>query len=361
MSWRSHLRPEILELTAYRTFDYALAPPDVVRLDANEFSIPLDESDRAALVEALATVELHRYPEVSGRPLREALAARWGVGPEQIVLGNGSDEIIATLATAFAGMREGRRASVLFPTPTFGEFEGIALVHGAQPLGVPLDERFQLDLPAILAAVRRERPALAFFATPNNPTGNRFDPAAIERIARESDGITIVDEAYADFGGDSMLDRVGRVPGLCVMRTLSKIGMAALRVGALVAPADLAHELDKVRLPFNLSAVSQALAIATLARSRLLAERIERVAGSRRALEAGLREIPGLTVYPSDANFVLLRTPGDAKAVWQQLLDRKVLIRNLSRPGPLQNCLRITAGTPEENSKCLEALRAVLR
>jgi histidinol-phosphate aminotransferase len=158
-----------------------------------------------------------------------------------------------------------------------------------------------------------------------------------------------------------MLDRVGQVPGLCVMRTLSKIGMAALRVGALVAPSDLAHELDKVRLPFNVNAVSQALAIATLARTDRLADTIARGAESRRALEAALRTLPGLTVFPSDANFVLVRTAGDAKAVWDRLLERKVLIRNLSRPGPLKNCLRITAGTPEENSKCLEALRTVLQ
>jgi histidinol-phosphate aminotransferase len=183
----------------------------------------------------------------------------------------------------------------------------------------------------------------------------------MERLARASDGVTVVDEAYGDFGGSTMVDRVGEVPGLCVMRTLSKIGMAALRVGALVAPAELAHELDKVRLPYNVNTVSQALAIAVLERGERLAEKIALGAKSRRALEAGLAELPGLTVYPSDANFVLVRTPGDAKLVWERLLEQNVLVRNLSRPGPLQNCLRITAGTPEENSKCLEALRLALK
>jgi histidinol-phosphate aminotransferase len=361
VSWREHLRPEVFGLTAYRTFDYAGGPPDLVRLDANESSIPEDESDRAALAEALATVALHRYPEVSGRPLREALAKRWGVGPEQIILGNGSDEIIAILLTAFGGGRGAERAKVLSPTPTFGEYEGIALTHGAQPIAVPLDERFQLDEAALAEAIGRERPALTFFATPNNPTGNRFDAGAMERLSRLGDGVTIVDEAYADFGGFTMLDRVGDVPGLCVMRTLSKIGMAALRIGALVAPAELAHELDKVRLPYNVNTVSQALAIATLRRADRLAEKIALGARARRALESGLRELPGITVFPSDSNFVLVRTATDAKSVWERLLERKVLVRNLSRPGPLQNCLRITAGTPEENAKCLEALRAVLQ
>ncbi|HET7752929.1 MAG TPA: histidinol-phosphate transaminase [Anaeromyxobacteraceae bacterium] len=361
MSWREHLRPEIYGLTAYRTFDYATAPPDLVRLDANESSIPEDAEDRAALAEALADVAVHRYPEVSGRPLREALAARWGVAPEQVILGNGSDEIIAILITAFGGGRGGQGAKVLFPTPTFGEYEGIALTHGVRPVAVPLDAEFQLDEAALATAIRREGPALTFFATPNNPTGNRFDAAVMERLAQASDGVTVVDEAYADFGGGTMVDRVGHVPGLCVMRTLSKIGMAALRIGALVAPADLAHELDKVRLPYNVNTASQALAIAILRRADRLSEKVARGAAARRALEAGLRELPGLTVYPSDSNFVLVRTPGDAKGVWERLLERKILVRNLSRPGPLQNCLRITAGTPEENSKCLEALRAVLR
>ena len=361
MSWREHLRPVIYDLTAYRTFDYAGAPADLVRLDANESSIPEDDADRAALSEALARVSVHRYPEVSGRPLREALAARWGVSPDQVILGNGSDEIIAILLTAFGGGRDGKRAKVLFPTPTFGEYEGIALTHGVEPVGVPLDGRFQLDEAALAEAVRREAPALTFFATPNNPTGNRFDAGAMERLARVGGGLTVVDEAYADFDGATMLGRVGEVPGLCVMRTLSKIGMAALRVGALVAPADLAHELDKVRLPYNVNTVSQALAIAVLERGERLAEKIALGAAARRALEAGLRELPGLTVYPSDSNFVLVRTPGDAKRIWERLLERRILVRNLSRPGPLENCLRITAGTPQENEKCLEALRAALQ
>jgi histidinol-phosphate aminotransferase len=361
VSWRDNLRPEIYDLTAYRTFDYAKAAADLVRLDANESSIPEDADDRAALAEALATVAVHRYPEVSGRPLREALAVRWGVQPEQVILGNGSDEVIAILITAFGRGQGAQGAKVLFPTPTFGEYEGIALTHGARPVAVPLDAQFQLDEAALAETIGREHPALTFFATPNNPTGNRFDAAVMERLARLSDGVTVIDEAYGDFGGSTMLDRVGQVPGLCVMRTLSKIGMAALRVGALVAPAELAHELDKVRLPYNVNTVSQALAIAILGRGERLAGKISAGADARRALEAGLRELPGLTVFPSDANFVLVRTPGDAKRVWEQLLERNILVRNLSRPGPLHNCLRITAGTPEENSKCLEALRAVLQ
>jgi histidinol-phosphate aminotransferase len=356
MSWRDRLRSTVPALHVYKPFDYALAPKGVVRLDANESPYALEKEEREAVAAAAAAVDLHRYPEVSGRPLREALARRWKVEPSQIILGNGSDEIISILMTAFGG--EG--AKVLYPAPTFGEFEAIALAHGATPLPVPLDRDFQLDEPKLADAIRRERPALAFFASPNNPTGNRFDAGVMERLAGQMDGIFVADEAYGDFTGGTMLPLVGKVPGLCVMRTLSKIGFAALRIGALVTPPEIAAELDKVRLPYNVNAVSQAIACWALGEPGWLEQRISHVAMSLRALDAGLRRVRGLEVFPSDANFVLVRTKTDAKAIWEALLARGVLVRNLSRPGPLENCLRITAGTPEENERCLEALRAVL-
>jgi histidinol-phosphate aminotransferase len=347
-------------MSAYRPFDYASAPAGIIRLDANESAYPLDREELEAFQAEIARLPFHRYPEVSGRPLREALAARWNVDPGQILLGNGSDEIIAILVTTFGGGRDGAPGAVLYPTPTFGEYESIALAHGARLLPVPLDGRFQLDEVRLAETLRRERPALAFFATPNNPTGNCFDAGVLERLSRQMDAVLVADEAYADFDGRTMLNLVGKVPGLFVMRSLSKIGMAGMRLGALVAPREAAAELDKVRLPYNVNAVSTALACALLRRPEHLESRIRRVAERRRELEAGLRRIPGLTVFPSDANFVLIRTPGDARQVFDRLLERGVLVRHLSRPGPLERCLRITAGTQEENETCLRALRAVL-
>jgi histidinol-phosphate aminotransferase len=358
MSWRDHLRDTIPALGVYRPFEYASAPVKLVRLDANESPFPLEPSERAAMADVVANVDLHRYPEVSGRPLREALARRWKVAPEQIIVGNGSDEIIAILVTAFA--RPG--AKVLFPTPTFGEFEGIALAHGATPLGVPLDPGFQLDEARLLDAARAERPSLAFFASPNNPTGNRFDGEVMERVARAIDGVFVADEAYADFTGGSMLPLVGKIPGFCVMRSLSKIGFAALRVGALVAPPEIAAELDKVRLPYNVNAVSQAIACWALGSQGWLERRVAHIAASQRELDRGLRRLGAFEVFPSDANFVLVRTRKmPAKELWDRLLAKGILVRNLSRPGPLENCLRITAGTAEENTRCLETLREILR
>jgi histidinol-phosphate aminotransferase len=360
MSWKEHLREAIWSLSAYRTFEYASGPGDLVRLDANEAAYPLDAEDVAAFLDRIGKLPFHRYPEVTGRPLREALAARWKVSPEQVLLGNGSDEIIAILVTAFGGGGGAAPARVLYPTPTFGEFEQIALSHGLRPLPVPLDDRFQVDEARVSEAIRSERPALAFFASPNNPTGNRFDAAALERLARQMDAVFVVDEAYGDFGGATLLPLVGEVPGLLVMRSLSKIGFAGMRLGALVGPREVIAELDKVRLPFNVNALSIALACAALARPDRLEARIRRVVDRRRELEEGLRRISGLTVFPSDANFVLVRTPGDAHAAYRRLLDRRVLVRDLSRPGPLERCLRITAGNPEENEACLAALRAAV-
>ncbi|HTP24664.1 MAG TPA: histidinol-phosphate transaminase [Anaeromyxobacteraceae bacterium] len=360
MSWRERLRESIWALGVYRPFDYATARKDLVRLDANESPYPFDKQDLEAFQEEIAKLPFERYPEVSGKPLREALARRYDVEPDSILVGNGSDEIISILVTAFAGARDGAAGKVLFPTPTFGEFEQIPLAHGARTLPVPLGERFELDEPRLTEVIRRERPALAFFASPNNPTGNRFDAGALERLAGEMDAVLVADEAYADFSGAGMAHRIGKVPGLFVMRSLSKIGFAGMRLGALLATREVVAELDKVRLPYNVNAVSMALACAALAFPDRVDARIRRIAASRRALEEALRQIPGLTVFPSEANFVLVRTPGDAKRVWDRLLERGVLVRYLSRPGPLERCLRITAGTCEENETCLQALRAIL-
>ncbi len=360
VSWRDHLRPSLGGLGVYRPFDYASAPAGLIRLDANEAAYPLAPEEVEAFRAELARVDARRYPEVSGRPLREALARRWGVAPEQLLLGNGSDEIIDRLVTAFGAGTPGAPATVLFPVPTFGEYESLAQVHGARPLPVPLDARFALDEEALAIAVKAHRPALAFFATPNNPTGNRFDPGVLERLARLMDAVLVADEAYADFEGETLLGRVGEVPGLFVMRSLSKVGFAGLRLGALVGPREAIAELDKARLPYNVNALSLALAAAALARPAALEARIRATAARRRELEAALREQGGLDVFPSQANFVLVRTETDAHAVWERLLARGVLVRDLSRPGPLANCLRITAGTEEENAACVSALREVL-
>jgi len=356
MSWRERLRPTIRDGSAYRPFPYGTRL-GLIRMDSNESPFLPDEDEMRTFQDELAQLALNRYPEVSGRPLREALALRWHVTPEEILLGNGSEEIISMLTIAFSAGGSSEPARVLFPSPTFNQYEALARAYGAEPAPIPLDDDFRLDESRFAAAIRRLSPALAFFASPNNPTGNRFDADVLCRLAAVADSALVVDEAYADFSGQTLIPRVQTTPGLFVMRSLSKIGLAGLRVGALIGPAEAIAELDKVRLPWNVNVVSLALGCATLRHPERLERRIREVVRLREELSSALRAIAGVTVYASDANFLLVRTPFDANTVFADLLGRGVLVKNVSAPGTLDRCLRITVGTSVENERCARALR----
>jgi histidinol-phosphate aminotransferase len=279
------------------------------------------------------------------------------VEPSQIVLGNGSVETVGMLMTTFGAPRAGRPAAFLHPEPTWGQFDIMAGAYGLQPVPVPLGPDFQLDEERVAAAIERERPALAFYPTPNSPAGNCFPHAALERLARQMKAVFVVDEAYADFAGETMVPRIGSTPGLFVMRSLSKTGFAGLRIGALIGEPDAIAEIDKVRSPFNVNSVSLAFAHALLADPQRLADRVAEILRLRRGLDAELRAIDGVEVFPSRANFVLIRTPYPAHLVFDRLLARGVLVRIFDRSPRLARCLRITAGTLYENALCLHALR----
>lgn len=360
MSWREHLRAGIAQLSPLRPFDYAAAGPDLARLDCNELAFGPTAEELARFSDAVGRLQLQRYPDMSARPLREALARRWQVEPDEILLGNGSVEILGLLMTAFGAGAPGARAKVLYPEPSFPYYEVVALTHGVTPVAVPLDQHFQLDEQRLVRAIESERPALALFASPNNPSGNRFDPAVLERLAQWMDAAFVVDEAYADFAGSTLLPRVRNVPGLFVLRSLSKVGLAGLRLGALVGARDAIAELDKVRLPWNISSVTAALGCAALACPELLNDRVRVVVELRQRLTAALREVPGLVVYPSEANFVLVRLPVDAATIFRRLLGEGVLIKDVSCPGLLERCIRISVGTAAENTRCVQALRSAL-
>lgn len=357
MSWKDHLREEISTLTALRLFDYEAGPPDLARLDCNELAFAPSPDEMETFVRALRNVALHRYPDVSGLPLRKALAARWNVEPDEILLGSGSVETLAMLMTAFGASDRGAPARVIYPDPSFPYYEVVARAHGLRAVPIPLDPTFRLDEARIADAIDRERPALAIFASPNNPTGNRFDPEVIERLARRLDSVFVVDEAYADFDGRTMLPRLRATPGLFVMRSLSKIGLAGLRLGALVGPRDAIAQIDKVRLPWNVSALAIAIGCAALACPDFVERRVRAVVELRQAFEGALRQVPGLVVYPSAANFLLVRVERDVSDVARRLGRSGVLVKDVSRPGLLERCLRITVGTAAENARCVDALR----
>lgn len=359
------VRPELRALDAYE-----VPAPEGIRakLDANEspFALPGDVAE--ALGIELSHVPLHRYPAADCGRLRNTLARRHGIPPEQLVFGNGSDELIAMLLSLLSAPRRGgARATALFPGPTFSVYRLASLWAGVDPVEVPLGPEFELDEAALDRALVQTRPNVAFFARPNNPTGTLWPRVAVIRAAENHpDTIVVHDEAYADYGGDSLVDEVARLPNLAVMRTLSKIGMAALRVGYLYARPALVHELEKLRPPYNIGALNQHAAVWLLEHhDDLLRERCLEVAAARDRIRAALAQMDGVHPFESRANLILFRVgePGDrrATAVWKTLADRGVLVRNLDADGPLAGCLRVTVGTDEENSLFLTTLAEVLR
>ncbi len=338
---------------------YAVPHPAGVRvkLDANESPFPLPPDIAAALGAHLAEVPLHRYPDPRAESLVKVLARDLGVPSDQIVLGNGSDEIIALLLSAFSRSRTGRAARAAYPWPSFVYYRIACAAHGIAPLEIPLRSDFTLDVDATDALLAAERPNLAFFALPNNPTGTLWPMDEVARLAaRHADTLFVSDEAYFDYSGETLLPRLA--PNLVVMRTLSKLGLAALRVGFLVAPPAVAEVIGRIRPPYNVGALNQAAATWLLTNHKqVLTDAARRVVAERERLAAVLTQL-GLRVFPSRANLLCVRHPR-ASDVWSRLLGHGILVRNFDRPGPLAGCLRITVGTAEENELLVIALTQI--
>jgi len=347
------IRPELLALKAYHVPDSA----GMVKLDAMENPYPLPAELRGRLGGLAAAAALNRYPDPGARELKRELHRAFGVpAGVDVMLGNGSDELIQVVITAVA--RPG--AVVLGVEPSFVMFRMISAFAGARYAGVDLRDDFSMDIERVLAAVERERPAVVFIAYPNNPTGNLFDAGLIERIVEAAPGLVVVDEAYHAFAGKSFIPALARHPNLLVMRTLSKLGLAGLRLGALMgAPAWLEH-IDKVRLPYNVNTLTQLVAREVLRHEGVLTEQAAAIKLARERLLQELRKLPGVTAYPSDANFILFRIQ-QAERVFDGLKRRGVLVKSLHGSHRLlADCLRVTVGTPDENAAFLSALTETL-
>ena len=339
---------------------YAIPHPPNIRakLDANESPFALPAPVAAALGAHLAEVAIHRYPDGHARALRELVAREHHVAPEQLVFGNGSDELITLLMATFARPRRGAtRAAVAYPWPSFVVYRIGALAHGVTPVEIPLAADFTLDETRVHEAIARERPNLVYFALPNNPTGTLWPRAAIvEVIARHPDVLVVADEAYFAYCGETYLDLLAAHENLVIMRTLSKVGLAGLRVGYTVTHPRVAAAMEKIRAPYNVGSLNQATAAFLLAHHReLLDDAARAVIAERERVVAALGVMPALEVFPTRANLVMIRAR-DATALWGRLAERGVLVRNFDRPGPLAGCLRVTIGTREENDLLLAAL-----
>ncbi|MEW5756994.1 MAG: histidinol-phosphate transaminase [Pseudomonadota bacterium] len=349
------IRPEIRAMSAYHVPDAA----GYIKLDAMENPYTWPEALRQSWLAELAHVDVNRYPDPAASQLSVRLRAAMGIPADMgLVLGNGSDELIQMLAMAVAA--PGR--AVLAPQPSFVMYDMIARFVGMKYIGVPLRTDFSLDLPAMLEAIDLHQPSLVFLAYPNNPSGNLFYEREIEQIIQASPGLVIVDEAYHAFAGSSFMDRLGEFDNLLVMRTLSKLGLAGLRLGLLAGPPAWIEQIDKVRLPYNINVLTQHSADFALRHAHVFAEQTKAICAERENLYRALCKRKGLTVYPSKANFILFRAPaGRAGEIFARLKQAGILIKNLSGAGgALADCLRVTVGTPEENAAFLAALTEAL-
>lgn len=350
--------PEALRGTA--AYDVPEPVRMVAKLDANELPFALPAELREALGRALAEVALERYPDVSARRLRDLLVRQLStpaapIRGDQIVFGNGSDELIAMLCSALSAPYRGRAAVVLYPWPSFVYYRLAAIARGVATVEVPLTAAFELDEPAMLRAIEQHRPSVVFLALPNNPTGTLWRVGfAAELAARFRDVVVVSDEAYVAYAGATSLPVLAEHPNLVVMRTLSKLGMAGLRVGFTISSPAIAALLEKLRPPYNLSALDQRAATFLLEHAMpWCAARAAEVVAERGRLASALAA-RGFEVFASEANLLLIRTAG-AAALWRRLADAGIMVR-LFDAGPLSGCLRVTVGTPADNAALLAAL-----
>jgi histidinol-phosphate aminotransferase len=348
------VRPEIRALSAY-----AVAKAEgMVKLDAMENPFPLPQAEAKRMAEALARVPVNRYPDGGADAVRAALRRAFAI-PESagVLIGNGSDELIQIITATLA--RPG--AVLLAPEPSFVMYRTNALYSGMRYVGVALRPDFGLDLPATLAAVEREKPALTYLAYPNNPTGNLFAARDVEAVIGAAPGLVVVDEAYYAFAEASFLPRLAEFGNLLVLRTLSKVGMAGLRLGYAVAAPEWIAEFNKMRQPYNVNALTQAAIVSLLADGDWIAEQARSLRGERERLAAALERLSTVTVYRTQTNFIVARVP-DAGRVFSELRNRRILVKNLDGWHPLlAQCLRITIGTPAENDLLIAACAEICR
>lgn len=345
------IRPDIQAMTAYQVTDI---PNDFIKLDAMEIPYPFSAELQAELAQQLTASPINRYPNPATCGLQDALRQAFAI-PEhaQIALGNGSDELIQLLTLLVAQPN----ATVLSVEPAFVMYRHNADLLGLNYVGVPLRDDFTLDVDAMLQAIETHHPALIYLAYPNNPTGLAFERADVERIIQAAQGIVVIDEAYGAFHHDSFISQAGQPENLVVLRTLSKIGFAGLRVGYAVGSATVINELAKIVPPYNMNQLSLTAAKFALQKIDLIQENIETLKQEREKLTSELNVLPETHVFPSQANFITVRLP-QATQAFELLKQNQILVKNLHGVHALlENCLRITIGTPEQNQQVLQVLQ----
>jgi histidinol-phosphate aminotransferase len=350
------VRPQLRALQAYHV------PPaaGLIKLDAMENPYTWPDWLLNDWLDTLRQAALNRYPDPAASALKSRMRSVLGVpGVADMMLGNGSDELIQMIIQAVAA--PGR--VIMAPEPTFVMYRQLAVVAGLDFQGVPLHADFALDADTMIEAVTTHQPAAVFLAYPNNPTGNLFDREAIETLLSCTPGLVVLDEAYAPFADDSFMDELGSCDNLLVLRTLSKLGLAGVRLGLLAGDADWLAEIEKTRLPYNISTLDQLTGEFALRHYAVFEEQAKIIRQQRGELLGRLQALPGVTVYPSAANFILFRVPpGRGGAIFEGLKSGGILIKYLTGSAPsLTDCLRVTVGKPEENAAFVSALSSLLQ
>ncbi len=361
------IRQDVQSMHAYAIQDSV----GMVKLDAMENPHRLPPELQEALGQRLGALALNRYPDGRVNDLRHALAAHAQM-PDgfDIMLGNGSDELISLLAMACDVAHDpvtGAKPVILAPLPGFVMYAMSAALQGLEFVGVPLTADFELDVPAMLHAIAQHQPAIVYLAYPNNPTANLWEPEAMAQViaaARAAGGLVVLDEAYQPFSSRTYLDTMRAQPAehahVLLMRTMSKFGLAGVRIGYMMGQAPLIAEINKVRPPYNISVLNYECALFALEHADVFAQQATALRAERTRLLGALRSMAGVKAWDSDANMILVRTP-DAQKVFDGLKARGVLVKNVSKMHPLlANCLRLTVGTAAENTQLLAALQESL-
>jgi histidinol-phosphate aminotransferase len=348
----SIFRKEVLAMSAYKVADAT----GLIKLDAMENPYSWPEDIKKNWLETLKDCPLNRYPDPEARQLT-ATIKRLNQIPDQfnVLLGNGSDEIIQLLLMALPS-----DASVLAPAPGFVMYKQLSLCLGLDYHGIPLlADSFDLDLPAMLAAIEQYQPSVIFLAYPNNPTGNLFCEASVREIIKTAKGLVVIDEAYSPFANASFINSLGEYDNLLVMRTVSKLGLAGLRLGYIAGSSSIIDQLHKIRLPYNINSLTQLSTDFALSNMALFDQQTQQICAERTIIFDRLNALNGITAYPSAANFILFKTPENrTDAIFESIKRQGVLIKNMGpQGGLLTDCLRVTIGTPEENCAFLNALK----
>lgn len=330
--------------------------PGVIKLDANENPYDFPGEVLEQVLKEVGGREFSRYPDAAAERLRQSLAGYTGVSIAKIMAGNGSDELILNIMLTF-----GAGGELAVAAPTFSMYGVHGQIAFTRKVEVSRRPDFSIDTEAIKIAASRPEVRVVVICTPNNPTGTATPPEEIEDILKNTGAIVVVDEAYGEFGGESCIPLLDRYPNLIVLRTFSKaFGLAGLRVGYLLADEQVISQLLKVKQPYNLNTFSQAAARVVMENLPPFRERIKKILAERDNLYAELAALPGVEVFPTRANFILFRTPLPAEKIYQGLLQRGILIRNVEGPA-LARCLRVTVGTAEENRSFIDKLQEILK